>query len=482
MTVKDLLTNINPYKRTFFNFAAVFGIELRDYFIGNPGVFSEYQSIHKELYSYFIKNKDFVDKFYKDWHTNKSMKQLAEQTNQDISEVLNLFNSGKIFTNRGTYGIDFKETTEFRYFSSYQVIELLTGKQVIERPKSLKPVQETAKPSIILDENQKDDNVIKIIGYEDIKSYIVDELAPISNPKDSEDWGLNNPGGILLYGPPGCGKTLWANWIAQFLKYEFIEIPRSVFGSTYVDGAMNNLKKVLDDLKCKKNLVVFFDEFDSVAAARTDSSNASGSENAKVVNTLLQEIPKLISKQIVLVAATNFIDSLDPAVIRPGRFDLKLPIFPPLPEERINLLFNSIISDPTLNKLKNSSPLLEILKNNNLLDKDKWMPFSNKLSLFSNSQVIDTAKIIKRKIKQQHKAENFSTKFILSKDVIEISIKEAKAKLTSKDIQTLNKFLIECKSLQLDIFNERINALQFELDPYDKSNKRTPIGFNTKRQ
>ncbi len=227
-TVKDLLTNINPYKRTFFSYASVFGIKLSDYFIGDPGFFSEYQLIHKELYSYFSRNKAFIDKFYRDWHTGKSMKQLAEQTNQDISQVLALFNERKIFTNRG-YDIDFKETTEFRYFSSYQVIELLTGKEVIERPKPLKPkVQETDQPTTVnVDENESNGS-IKIVGYNDIKSYIVDELAPISNPKDIEDWGLNNPGGILLYGPPGCGKTLWANWIAEFLKYEFVEIPPSV--------------------------------------------------------------------------------------------------------------------------------------------------------------------------------------------------------------------------------------------------------------
>ena len=476
MTVKDLLTNINPYKRTFFNYSEVFGIKLSDYFLGSPNSFSEYQKIHKELYNYFIENKKFVDEFYKDWHEVKSMNQIAKRTNQDVSKVISLFNNGKIFTNFN-YSIDFKETTEFRYFSSFQVIELLTGEQVIPRPKNLKPTHEPEKQSIILTNVE----AIKIVGYNDIKSYIIDELAPIGNPQDSEDWGIDNPGGILLYGPPGCGKTLWANWIAQFLKYEFIEIPRSVFGSIYVDGAMNNLKKVLDDLKAKKKLVVFFDEFDSIATARTDSSNASGTENAKVVNTLLQEIPKLISKQIVLVAATNFVDSLDPAIIRPGRFDLKLPIFPPLPEERISLLFDSLVSNTTLNRLNDNSPLLEILKHNNLFDKEKWMPFLNHLALFSNSQVIDTAKIIKRKIKQQYKAENFSTKFLISKEIIEISLQEARAKLTTNDIQLLRKFLKGCKNLQVDIFNERVNALQFELEPYDKS-KRTQIGFNAGQQ
>lgn len=476
MKVKDLLINVNRYKSTFYNYAKVFEIELSDYFIGGPQSFSHDQLIHDELYNYFIENRAFVEQFFSDWHTKKSMKQLAIQINQNIEDVLYLFNNQKIYTKRMLYSF-YTEETEFRYYSSYQIIELITGQQVVGRPKSSKPVQETtsSQENIYDDINSKD--LIKIVGYDDIKSYIIDELTPISNPKDSEDWGLNNPGGILLYGPPGCGKTLWANWIAQFLKYEFIEIPRSVFGSMYVDGAMNNLKKILDEIKTKTNVVVFFDEFDSVASARTESGS-SGSENTKVVNTLLQEIPKLISKNIVLIAATNYINSLDPAVIRPGRFDLKLPIFPPLPEEKINLLWESIISDITLNKLNDDSLLLKILKYNNLLDKKMWIAYSSQLSLFSNSQIIDTAKIIKRKIRECHRNANFSTEFLLPYDLIEISLKEARAKITSNDILGLSKFLTECKNLNLDIFSERINALQIELDPEARLT-RLPIGFNS---
>ncbi|WP_224994478.1 ATP-binding protein [Cesiribacter sp. SM1] len=476
-TVKDLLTDINPVKRTFYNYSAVFGIKLGDYMIGNPRFFSHNQKIDEVLYDYFIKNKRFVDEFYEDWHSSRTMSEIAEKHKLDVSQVIELFKENRIFTNFRYKGETFKEDTRFFYFSTYQVIELLTGRQVIERPEALNSTEDH-QPPLEEDPNSSDDSLIKIIGYDDIKSFIIDELAPITNPQDIEDWGINNPGGILLYGPPGCGKTLWANWIADFLKYDFIEIPRSMFGSTYVDGAMNNLKGLLDDLKSKQKVVVFFDEFDSIASSRTSSTNSSGSENAKVVNTLLQEIPKLISKQIVLVAATNFIDTLDPAVIRPGRFDLKLPIFPPLPVERLNLLYGALTSDSKLNPLNPQSPLLEILKYNDMLNKENWAQFSGQLILFSNSQIIDLANIIKRKIWQKYKMSNFSRSIEVTKELIEPSINEAKAKLTNKDTETLKKFLSDCRSSQLDIFNERINSLENELEPNGQFNK-NPIGFTS---
>jgi len=482
-TVKNLLQNIHSTKRTFGTYATIFGFRLSDYFIGAPGTFSENQSIHIELYNYFRQHKTFFNQFYSDWQSSRTMQQLADKVNCDVADVLALFNGGKIFTYRYQNGIVFKAETEFRYFSTYQVIELITGKEVIERPKQLETDSSSVTQSIskVHVKVPSIEYANPIIGYDDIKSFITDELAPIEYPEEMANWGLTNPGGILLYGPPGCGKTLWAKWIATYLKYEFMEIPRSIFGSSFVDGAMNNLKRILEGLKQRAKIVVFFDEFDSVATARSESSNDGNLENAKVVNTLLQEIPKLIGNKIILVAATNFVDNLDPAVIRPGRFDLKLPIFPPLPEERIELLFRALISDNSLKPLISSSALIEILDYNELNDIDKWRQYTNHLALFSNSHVIDTAKIIKRKIKQQYEAANTSSSFQIKKGTIETSLNEAKAKITSKDVKALRCFLTECENLQIDVFKERIKVLANELDSHDAGG-RSAIGFKIQKK
>jgi len=317
-----------------------------------------------------------------------------------------------------------------------------------------------------------DSNRIQIIGYEDVKEDILEQIEPILNPNDAVEWGLQKPGGILLYGPPGCGKTYWANWIAEFLKYKFKEVPRSMFGSTYVDGAMNNLKKLLDEIKKQPKSILFFDEFDSVASFRSQAGTSSN-ENSKVVNTLLQEIPKLIEKDILIIAATNFIDTLDPAVIRPGRFDLKLPIFPPTIEERGKLLFFLLKKD-----LKQDSTLIKILNYNNADNAEFWSQFAPQMLLFSNSLIKDLANLIKMRLKKIYKeSNNHEIKFdsiFMQKIVVDVA-----SKLTKKDFEVYAKFYNEVKSLGANAYEERTEVLFGELKKHYKGdvNPPKPIGY-----
>src|SRR5690606_36466658 len=99
--------------------------------------------------------------------------------------------------------------------------------------------------------------------------------------KSLDLWGLRPPGGIILFGAPGCGKTFWAQEIARYLNFNFLELPRSIFASSLVDGAVTKLKEQLDAVEPKT--VIFFDEFDSIADERSNSSSGSR-ENIKVVN------------------------------------------------------------------------------------------------------------------------------------------------------------------------------------------------------
>jgi len=320
-------------------------------------------------------------------------------------------------------------------------------------------------------ENEKE--LISIIGYNDIKEDILDQLESIINSDDAENWGLKKPGGILLFGPPGCGKTHWANWLATFLKYEFQEVPRSVFGSTFVDGAMLNLKKLLNEIKEKSRLILFFDEFDSIAGVR-NKGGSSSNENDKVVNTLLQEIPKLIENDIIIVAASNFLESLDPAVIRPGRFDLKLPIFPPTPEERIKLLIHTLS-----NGLKKNSPLLNILSFNEALDEKFWLQYSKEMELFSNSLVIDASEIIKKRIKKFYSENDKKIEIEIPEQLIKEAIADASAKLTKRDAEFISNFYNEVKALGKNVYNKRTEIIFEELSHYYKrfKNPPKPIGY-----
>jgi hypothetical protein len=133
MTVHDLLVNINPYKRTFLNYAKVFGIDYSIFYVGKPFLFEERQEIRKELYDYFLLNKDFIEIFYNDWHTAKTIEDLRWQTGLESKDILTLFRDDKVFMNRSRL-TNIQIGDSFRFYSRYQIIELLTNYKVISRP------------------------------------------------------------------------------------------------------------------------------------------------------------------------------------------------------------------------------------------------------------------------------------------------------------------------------------------------------------
>jgi transitional endoplasmic reticulum ATPase len=324
-----------------------------------------------------------------------------------------------------------------------------------------------------------DDNIIvtksiksndhAIIGYKDIKKYIKKRLEPYKNPEQAKKFGLKKIAGIILYGPPGCGKTLWATQIAKYLGLKFEEIPRSIFGSTYVDGAMKGLENKLDEVERKSPIAIFFDEFDSVGTARENESG-SNDENRKVVNTLLQRIPKLLEKGIIILAATNFINDLDSALIRPGRFDLHIPIMLPLPQERAEII---------LHYLTENSPeaILHILSDNLANVDEYWLDYSELMYLFSNSHVIDFCNELRDIMYEKSRIADLD-EIVFTDEIIFEIINRVKSKIRKKDIDLHKRFYAESINL-MDVFKDRMERLKYEIDKFDtiKGNNYRPVGF-----
>lgn len=309
----------------------------------------------------------------------------------------------------------------------------------------------------------------EIIGYKDIKKYIKKRLEPYKNPEQAKRFALKKVGGVILYGPPGCGKTLWATQIAKYLGLKFEEIPRSIFGSSYVDGAMKNLENKLDEVEKKAPIAIFFDEFDSVGTARENESG-SNDENRKVVNTLLQRIPKLIEKGIIILAATNFINDLDSALIRPGRFDLHISIMLPLPKERSEIIHHYLTENYP-------EAVLRILSNNSANDSDYWNDYAEIMYLFSNSHVLDFCNELKDYMLEQSAITELD-EIAFTDDIIFDLINRVKSKIRKKDIDIHKRFYAESFNL-MDNFKDRMERLKYEIDKFDinKGNNYRPVGF-----
>jgi AAA+ superfamily predicted ATPase/N-acetylglutamate synthase-like GNAT family acetyltransferase len=149
-------------------------------------------------------------------------------------------------------------------------------------------------------------------------------VAPLADPTTAEQVGVKAPATVLLFGPPGTGKTTFAKAIAGRLGWPFIELLPSKLESGN-DSMSSELRTAMNDLLQLDRAVVFIDEFDEISSARERNPATKG-----VVNELLKMIPAYRSATgHLLVCATNFVGDIDSAVLRPGRFDLVIPIGPP---------------------------------------------------------------------------------------------------------------------------------------------------------
>jgi AAA+ superfamily predicted ATPase/GNAT superfamily N-acetyltransferase len=149
-------------------------------------------------------------------------------------------------------------------------------------------------------------------------------VGPLADPETATQVGVKAPATVLLFGPPGTGKTTFAKAIAGRLGWPFIELLPSKLESG--NSSMSaELRIAMNDLLQLDHAVVFIDEFDEIASAREHNSSTKG-----VVNELLKMIPAFrTTPGHLLVCATNFVADIDSAVLRPGRFDLVIPIGPP---------------------------------------------------------------------------------------------------------------------------------------------------------
>jgi len=161
-------------------------------------------------------------------------------------------------------------------------------------------------------------------------------VLPIQDPELFATVGLNMPIGVLLWGPPGCGKTLLAKAVANESHANFISVKGPELLNKYVGESERAVRQVFQRARASKPCVIFFDELDALVPRRDDSLSES---SARVVNTLLTELDGLEDRQgVYVVAATNRPDVIDPAMLRPGRLDKPLLVDLPTDEERFEIL------------------------------------------------------------------------------------------------------------------------------------------------
>lgn len=175
-------------------------------------------------------------------------------------------------------------------------------------------------------------------GLDNVKQELIEAVEWPLKYKDSYDrMGIRPSKGILLYGPPGTGKTLLAKAVAKESEANFIQIKGPSLLSMWVGKSEEGVRKIFEKARQVAPCVVFFDEIDAMAGKRGVDMGTKVTE--RVLNQLLAEMDGIVDmKDILIIAATNRPDMLDPAILRPGRFDKILLVNAPLEEGRLKVL------------------------------------------------------------------------------------------------------------------------------------------------
>lgn len=166
-----------------------------------------------------------------------------------------------------------------------------------------------------------------ICGMDDLKKNMKIIADIMKNPALAKKQGIRCPKGILLTGAPGNGKTMFARALAQEAGVNFIATRATDFESFLIAVGPMKVKMLFAKARKAKPCIIFIDEFDGIGTVRNYSGNAIETENTRIVTALLNELDGFVQNDGILVmAATNSIEALDPALIRPGRFDGKYTI------------------------------------------------------------------------------------------------------------------------------------------------------------
>ncbi len=161
---------------------------------------------------------------------------------------------------------------------------------------------------------------------------MIQVMEIMKKPAEYAKKGIRMPKGILLEGDPGNGKTLFAKALAGEAKINFIPAKATDFESMFMAIGPLKVKLLFRKARRRAPCIVFIDEFDGIGTVRNYSGSAIETENTRIVTALLNELDGFeASNGVLVIAATNSIKALDPALIRPGRFDAKLTV--PYPDE-----------------------------------------------------------------------------------------------------------------------------------------------------
>lgn len=196
-----------------------------------------------------------------------------------------------------------------------------------------------------------------VAGMSDIKRRLQEDVIDIlADRKNAQAYGIDIPNGMLLYGPPGCGKTFIAEKFAEQATYNYEYVKSSDLASTYIHGSQEKIGALFEKARKNAPTILCFDEFDALVPRRDEVHNASQSGE---VNEFLSQLNNCGKDGVFVIATTNRPEGIDPAVLRTGRIDYLL--YVPLPDhEARRQLFDIMLKNRPVEEDMDSSELANL--------------------------------------------------------------------------------------------------------------------------
>ncbi|KAF5380699.1 hypothetical protein D9757_007031 [Collybiopsis confluens] len=267
--------------------------------------------------------------------------QLLHEPGSYVGEVVKVMGKNKVLVKvqpEGKYIVDLDSEIDINSLTPNLRIALRSDSYTIHKilPNKVDPLV-----SLMMVEKVPD-STYEMVGGLDKQIKEIKEVIelPVKHPELFESLGIAQPKGVLLYGPPGTGKTLLARAVAHHTDCKFIRVSGSELVQKYIGEGSRMVRELFVMAREHAPSIIFMDEIDSIGSSRGESGSGGG--DSEVQRTMLELLNQLdgfeSTKNIKVIMATNRIDILDSALLRPGRIDRKIEFPPPGPEARVSIL------------------------------------------------------------------------------------------------------------------------------------------------
>ena len=205
----------------------------------------------------------------------------------------------------------------------------------VDGPREQEQKKAETKVSVEFKRNTHGGGFADVAGMDALKKTLDERVIWILSDKEkAAKYRITPPNGMLLYGPPGCGKSFFAQKFAEESHFNYVLVNGSDLGSTFIHGTQGKIASLFKEAQAKAPTVICFDEFDAFVPARGSRESEHKSEE---INEFLSQLNNCAERGIFVIGTTNRVDIIDPAVLRKGRFDLHFEIPAPDLETRASM-------------------------------------------------------------------------------------------------------------------------------------------------